>query len=67
MDRSVTVEDVSHDGNFEVFDSNGAWSGLFGKPLLKKFKAVHDYNLDMIRIPKGNNWVVLQNQHPPKE
>jgi hypothetical protein len=33
------------------------------KTLLKKFKAVHDYNLDIIKIPKDSNWVVLQNQH----
>ncbi|KAF8240926.1 hypothetical protein L208DRAFT_1230714 [Tricholoma matsutake] len=60
---SVTAADVSHRGTFEVFDSNGAWSVLFGKPLLKKFKAVHDYDLDIIRIPKDGNWVMLQNQH----
>ncbi|KAF8228766.1 hypothetical protein L208DRAFT_1130319, partial [Tricholoma matsutake] len=58
---SVTAGDVSHGGTFEVFDSNGAWSVLFGKPLLKQFKAVHDYDLDVIRIPKGDKWVVLQN------
>jgi hypothetical protein len=63
---SVTAGDVSHRGTFKIFDSNGAWSVLFGKPLLKKFKAVHDYDLDIIKIPKGNSWVILQNWHQPK-
>jgi hypothetical protein len=34
---NVTAGDISHRGTFEVFDSNGAWSALFGEPLLKKF------------------------------
>jgi hypothetical protein len=63
---SITAEEVSHTGTFKVFNSNRAWSVLFGKPLLKKFKAVHNYDLDIIKIPNGNNWVVLQNQHQPK-
>jgi hypothetical protein len=60
----VTVGNTSHGGTFEVFDSNGAWVVLFGKPLLKTFKAVHDYDLDIVRIPNGDNsWTELQNQH----
>jgi hypothetical protein len=64
--RTVTVGGVSKEGTFEVFDSNGAWSALFRKPLLKIFKAVHDYDLDMVKIPKGSNSVQLTNQHPQK-
>jgi hypothetical protein len=60
---NVTAGDISHEGAFEIFDSNGAWSVLFGKPLLKKFKAVYNYDPDIITIPKGNNWTTLQNQH----
>jgi RNase H-like domain found in reverse transcriptase/Reverse transcriptase (RNA-dependent DNA polymerase) len=59
----VTVGDVSHRGTFEVFNSSGAWSALFGKPLLRKFKAVHDYDPDTVRIPNGNSWTELQNQY----
>ena len=60
----VSVGNVSHNGTFEVFDSNGAWSVLFGKPLLKKFKAVHDYDSDIVRIPNSSgNWIELQNQY----
>ena len=46
----VSVGNISHNGTFEVFDSNRAWLVLFGKPLLKKFKAVHDYDSDIVRI-----------------
>ena len=60
----ITVSGVSKEGTFEVFDHNGAWLALFGKPLLKVFKAVHDYDLDIVKIPKGDDSVQLQNQHP---
>ena len=60
----VTVKGVCREGAFEIFKSNGAWAMLFGKPLLRTFKAVHDYAEDVIRIPqeKGAEWVVLGNQ-----
>jgi hypothetical protein len=60
----VTVKGISREGTFEVFKSNGAWAMLFGKPLLKRFNAVHDYTEDTIRIPqeKGSEWVTLENQ-----
>ena len=60
----VTVEGVHREGTFEVFNSNGAWAMLFGKPLLKAFNAVHDYTEDIIRIPQaeGEEWAVLANQ-----
>jgi hypothetical protein len=60
----VSVGNVSHNGTFEVFDSNGAWSVLFEKPLLKKFKAVHNYDSDIVKIPNSSgNWIELQNQY----
>jgi hypothetical protein len=49
------------EGSFEVFDSNGAWSALFGKPLLGKFRAVHDYDTDTVKIPNQDGWTELQN------
>ena len=60
----VTAKGVSREGTFEVFNSNGAWAMLFGKPLLKAFNVVHDYTEDIIRIPRENGmeWVVLTNQ-----
>jgi hypothetical protein len=36
---------------------------LFGKPLLKTFKVVHDYESDIVRIPKKDNWIELKNQY----
>jgi hypothetical protein len=59
----ITVDEVSHTGTFEVIDSNGAWSALFGKPLLKIFKVVHDYESDIVRIPEKDNWIKLKNQY----
>ena len=60
----VTVKGVYREGTFEVFNSNGAWAMLLGKPLLKAFNAVHDYTEDIIRIPQaeGEEWAVLVNQ-----
>jgi hypothetical protein len=60
----VTVGNITQEDTFEVFDSKGAWLALFGKPLLKKFKAIHDYDTDIVKIPKDGDWVVLQNQYP---
>jgi hypothetical protein len=40
---------------------------LLGKPLLQKFKAVHNYNPDVVRIPSGNNWTELQNLYQDKK
>ncbi|KAF8221852.1 hypothetical protein L208DRAFT_1325810, partial [Tricholoma matsutake] len=58
----VTVGNITRGDTFEVFDSKGAWLALFGKPLLKKFKAIHDYDTDIVKIPKDGDWVVLRNQ-----
>jgi len=63
----ISINNVSHEGTFQVFDSNGAWSALFGKPLLKKFKAVHEYDLDTIKIPREDSWVELKNQWEDKK
>ena len=60
----VTVGNITWGDTFEVFDSKGAWLALFGKPLLKKFKAIHDYDTDIVKIPKDGDWVVLRNQYP---
>ena len=61
----VTVKGVHREGVFEIFNSNGTWAMLFGKPLLKTFNAVHNYTEDTIRIPKleGAEWVILANQY----
>jgi hypothetical protein len=47
---------------FEVFPSGGGWSLLVGKPLLEKFKAVHDYERDVLMIPSNGEWTTLTNK-----
>ena len=37
-------------GVFKVFPSRGRWSLLFRKPLLKQFKAIHNYKHDTLMI-----------------
>jgi hypothetical protein len=63
----VTLGNTSHTGTFEVFNSNGDWVALLRKPLLQKFKAVHDYDPDVVRIPNGNNWTKLWNLYQDKK
>ncbi|KAJ3845741.1 hypothetical protein EV368DRAFT_90179, partial [Lentinula lateritia] len=52
----VSIQGVEVEGAFEVFDSGGSWKFLFGKPLLERFAAVHDYQRDSIVLQgrKGN-------------
>jgi hypothetical protein len=59
----LKVANVPKEGTFEVFDSNGVWSVLFGKPSLKRFKAIHDYDVDTVTIRDGNNRIKIKNQH----
>ncbi|GAW03058.1 Retrovirus-related Pol polyprotein from transposon opus Includes: ame: Full=Protease [Lentinula edodes] len=46
----ISVEGVEVEGEFEVFDSGGSWKFLFGKPLLERFSAVHDYRKESIML-----------------
>jgi hypothetical protein len=54
-------------GGFEVFDGKGGWDFLFGKPLLRQFKAVHDYGADTVTVkhPHTGLEIVLHNQSHP--
>src|SRR5882757_148268 len=64
----VTVQGVTRKGEFEVFDSGGAWTALFGKPLLREFKAVHDYETDEIRLWKNETTVItIKNRSNTKD
>lgn len=58
---TVEVKGAKVTGTFEVFDSTGGWSFLFGKPLLKAFKAVHDYATDEVVITDGTTTTTLRN------
>ncbi|KAF8226895.1 hypothetical protein L208DRAFT_1164438, partial [Tricholoma matsutake] len=46
----VTVSSITVEDTFEVFDSKGAWLALFRKPLLRKFKVIHEYEADIVKI-----------------
>jgi len=49
------------EGEFEVFDSGRGWEFLFGKPLLHRFKALHDFNTDTVTIRSMHQSVTLHN------
>jgi len=59
---TIHVEGVETTGTFEVFDSGGGWSFLFGKPLLCAFKAKHDYETDKVTITDSNTTATLRNR-----
>jgi transposase InsO family protein len=47
---TVEIEGIRNRVTMEVFDSQGAWEVLFGKPLLNKFRAIHDFHEDRVSI-----------------
>lgn len=60
----VDVGGIKKQGQFEVFPSGGAWSMLFGKPLLEEFEMQHDYKTDELILPvAGGTDQRLPNQH----
>lgn len=51
-------------GELEVFPSGGAWTVLFGKPLLERFKMSHDYISDEILLKdSGGRDIRVGNQY----
>jgi len=58
----ITIGDWMLKTWFEIFPSGGGWSLLIGKPLLKKFKALHDYERDILMIPANSIWTMLTNE-----
>ena len=56
------VNGISAELMFKVFDSGGKWDFLFGKTLLEKFKAVHEYAQDEITIHSTKGKTTLKNQ-----
>ncbi len=67
MEGTILLGNCQRRGEFEVFDSKGSWSFLFGKPLLQAFEAVHDYKSDVIRIPGNNSCDTLINKSAPPQ
>ena len=50
-------------GEFEVFESGGSWEFLFGKPLLRHFKVLHNFGMHMVTIQVVQKSMVLRNDH----
>ena len=50
---TVSVAGVETMQEFEVFDTNGAFQIILGKPWLSHVQAVHEYGTDQITIKKG--------------
>lgn len=61
----VRVGGVTRRGVFEVFDSGGAWSLLFGKPLLAEFGIVRTYRPDIAYLSNGSSILRLANLSSP--
>ncbi|KAJ6571987.1 hypothetical protein B0H19DRAFT_1255915 [Mycena capillaripes] len=58
----IEVEGIRVEGKFEVFDSGGGWTFLFGKPLQTAFSAIHDYKKDIVTIEAKGKRAVLESQ-----
>ncbi|KAG5649712.1 hypothetical protein H0H81_002398 [Sphagnurus paluster] len=60
----MTIDTMNIEGEFEVFDSQGGWEFLLGKPILRKFNAVHDFRSDQVilRPHAPAQHIVLQNE-----
>ena len=58
----IEVNGINTNVEFEVFDSRGKWDFLFGKALLEKFKAIHDYESDKITVHRTGGKTTLYNQ-----
>ena len=58
---TIHIGGIEATETFEVFNSGGGWSFLFGKPLLRAFRAKHDYDTDKVTIRDNNNTVTLHN------
>ncbi|KAH7919477.1 hypothetical protein BV22DRAFT_987923, partial [Leucogyrophana mollusca] len=58
----ITIGQVQAKGHFEVFNSGGGWQFLFGKPLLQAFKAVHEYETDVVHISNASVTNTLRNR-----
>jgi hypothetical protein len=57
----VMVGGIRMQGEFEVFNSRGGWSFLFGKPMLQAFKAIHDYETDQVQVSGIGGTKILYN------
>jgi hypothetical protein len=63
-DGPIELGNARVTAEFEVFDSRRGWDFLLRKPLLKLFKAVHDYRADTVTVehPLTGTKTILYNQ-----
>jgi hypothetical protein len=59
---TIDLNSVRVQGTLEVFNSRGGWSFCFGKPMLKAFRANHNYEKDKIQVRNNEKTVELENQ-----
>ncbi|KAF8521493.1 hypothetical protein JB92DRAFT_2707534, partial [Gautieria morchelliformis] len=57
----VTVANVMKTQSFEIFESNGAFEVILGKPWLQAVKARHDYEADELTIEGGDKTATIGN------
>ncbi|KAG2063691.1 hypothetical protein BDR04DRAFT_961134, partial [Suillus decipiens] len=57
----VVIGGIQTVGEFKVFQSGGGWKFLFRKPLLRAFKAVHNYETDKVQVTGIGGTVTLCN------
>jgi len=59
----LELKGIHIEGEFKVFNSGGGWKFLFGKPLLRHFQAVHDFNTDMVSIRSEGQTAILHSNN----
>jgi hypothetical protein len=61
---TVRVGGVETESMFEVFECQGAFEVIFGKPWLRQVKGTHEYETDTIRIrvPAADQIITLTNE-----
>ena len=59
---TISVAEVETTQEFEVFNSNGVFQIILGKPWLSHVQAVHEYGTDLITIQKGGQTATFGNE-----
>jgi hypothetical protein len=61
---TIRVGGVETESTFEVFECQGAFEVILGKPWLRQVKATHEYETDTIRIPTADHdqTIILTNE-----
>jgi hypothetical protein len=62
---AFNIKGVQTVGYFKVFEGGSAgWEFLVGKPLLRAFRAMHNYETDTVLVREGEKEVLLYNEKP---